>query len=290
MKPAILSAMLLLFAGTPYAQEAGLTPGKVQAPDRFQMIECEGIDNCTSWTFQTSPHGWKGYAKWRTGEEAVLDLSGTSDGKIVVQRTDVVGRKQGLTATYQGSINGDGDQLGGEFKSSYQGVSSSGNWYAVLGTKDLDTPNVLHFCAWHCLTFNLESPRQLMNYTNLPGQSNERRVLTIERFSYNSVIIRRADTGSYPLKVEYIGRMSDDGSGVSGNNWAMTWGARLNDLPKDDEERDRRSGQQQFQAPQQSTLRENLDTTFNGVNAGANVINTTINLWKFFHRGNNPSN
>ncbi|HEX4498596.1 MAG TPA: hypothetical protein VIE43_23160 [Thermoanaerobaculia bacterium] len=278
MKPAILGAMLLLFTGTAYAQ--------VQTPDRFQMIECEGINNCISWTFQASPQGWKGYAKWRTGEEAVLDLSSTSDGKVVIQRTDVVGRKQGLTATYKGSINGDGDQLGGEFKSSYQGVSASGNWYAVLGTKDLDPPNVLHFCGIHCLTFNLENPRQLVNHTNLPGQANERRVLTVERFTYNSVIIHRVDTGSHPLTHEYIGRMTDDGNGVNGGDWTMTWGGRLNDLPKDDQERDRRSGKQQFQAQeqQQLTLREKLDianTISNGVNAGANGVNAGINLWNF---------
>src|ERR1700710_2609873 len=105
MKSVILAAMLLLSTGTAYTQ----TSGKRQVPDRIQMIECEGINNCTPWTFQFSPNGVKGYAKWRSGEEAVLEIVGldVSNGVIVITRTDVVGRKQGLTATYKGSVAGD---------------------------------------------------------------------------------------------------------------------------------------------------------------------------------------
>ena len=250
-----------LLVGVGYSQAQESAPAK--SVDRFQMLECEGVDNCTAWTFQRGQDDrWKGHSEWRTGEQAVLEMESAPGGKLVINRTDVVGRRAGLTATYRGSFN-DEQHLGGDFTASYQGSTSHGNWYAFLGTAELDIPRVLHFCQVHCYTFTLENPRQLVDRTNPPGQSHQKKVLTVEKFTYDSVIIHRIDSGGRPFANDYIGRMSDDGNGFSGKKgWVMTWGARLNDLPQDDQERERRRGtQQQVQVQQLSPLRDLVDTS-----------------------------
>lgn len=301
MKPAMTSlfGMLCLLTGTSYAQNAGHTPVKGQAPDRIQLFECEGINDCTAWTFRRGQDGkWKGHAEWRTGEKAVLEIGSAPDDKIVISRTDVVGKKAGLTATYTGSLSDD-EHIGGAFTASYQGQSSSGNWYAVLGTAELDPPNVLHFCAVHCFTFTQENnSRHLVNYSNLPGESNSKRVLTIEKFSYNSVVIHRVDTreGQQKYTHDYTGRMSDDGSYLSGRMsddgkslseraWTMTWGVRLNELPQDDQERDRWSGKQQQQIivmQQESPQRDLVEKSTILANASTFVTNGLQTLRDIF--------
>lgn len=99
-------------------------------------------------------------------------------------------------------------------------------------------PTVLHFCGQHCITFTLENG-QLINRTNLIGQQNVKRVLTVESFTRDNVIIHRLDTGLVSGKpvsntTDYTGRMSDNGNSLSGNGWKMTWGAALNDIAGDD--------------------------------------------------------
>jgi hypothetical protein len=284
-----LLGILCLLTGIAYAQNAGSSPTKEHASDLIQMLECEGINDCTAWTFRRGQDGrWKGHAEWRTGEKAVLEIDAASDDKIVISRTDVVGKKAGLTATYTGSLS-DAEHLGGVFISSYQGQNSSGNWYAVSGTAEMDAPNVLHFCAVHCYTFTQENnnPRQLMSYSNLPGEAGLKRVLTIERFSYNSVVIHRVDTrrGQQKYTHDYTGRMSDDGSSLSGRMsddgkslgekaWRMTWGVRLNELPQDDQERDRWNGKQQQQ--QIVVLTQQPQRDWIDVSTG---INNLVQIW-----------
>jgi hypothetical protein len=109
-------------------------------------------------------------------------------------------------------------------------------------------PSVLHLCAQHCVTFTREND-QLTNYTIFPGQRNVKRVMVVERFTPESVVIRRTDTGSHPLTVVYSGRMSSDGNSLPGAGWKMTWGAALDSLPGSDEERDRRKAPAQTAAP-----------------------------------------
>jgi len=98
-------------------------------------------------------------------------------------------------------------------------------------------PTVMHFCALHCITLTLENG-QFTNYTNLPGQHDEKRVFAVESFTRESFLIRRTDTGSNPWTTVYSGRMSADGNSVSGDGWQMAWGAALNTLAGSDEERD----------------------------------------------------
>jgi hypothetical protein len=109
-------------------------------------------------------------------------------------------------------------------------------------------PPAMHFCAQHCLTFTLENG-QYTNYTNLPGQQNEKRVFRIERFTRESVIIHRTDYGSFPGSGVYTGKMSDDGNSLSGNGWKITWGAALNSIPGSDEERSQIAARQRQTNP-----------------------------------------
>ena len=101
---------------------------------------------------------------------------------------------------------------------------------AMPEANSLKLPSVMHFCAQHCLTLTLENGK-FTNYTNLPGQWNEKRVFAVEKFTRESVIIHRSDTGSNPGTALYTGRMSDGGNSVSGDGWKITWGAALNTLP-----------------------------------------------------------
>ena len=110
------------------------------------------------------------------------------------------------------------------------------NQTAAAQNSITSTPRVLHLCAQHCVTFTYENG-VLVNYTNLEGQSDVKRVLSIERFTPQSVIIHRVDYGSHPLSQIYTGRMGPGNNSLEGPGWKMTWGTGLADLPGSDEER-----------------------------------------------------
>jgi hypothetical protein len=151
MKPPItrsFTVVLFLFTGATYAQNAGQPAAKSPPAYRLTMTECEGIDNCTPWAFLSS-NGWKGYGKWRAGEEAVLEIRSVRDDQIIILRTDVTGSKVGLTATYDGTF-GDA-QLGGKYTYSYKGESGSGYWYALMGASTPTLPPCRASLLWTVL-------------------------------------------------------------------------------------------------------------------------------------------
>jgi len=98
----------------------------------------------------------------------------------------------------------------------------------------ISLPPVMHFCAQHCLTFTRVKDNELVNYTNLPGQKDEKRVFAIEKFTSDSVVIHRTDTGSYPLDSIMTGKMQYGDSSAAGNGWEISWGKELDQLPGDD--------------------------------------------------------
>lgn len=104
----------------------------------------------------------------------------------------------------------------------------------------LKLPSVLHFCAEQCLTFTLENG-QFVNYTvdymNLPGQANEKRVLSVESFTPESVILRRTDYGSHGVTAVYSGPMEPGNNGAHGKGWSIAWGDALASPPGSHEER-----------------------------------------------------
>jgi hypothetical protein len=239
MKPAMLrftSGMLFLLTGIGYAQNAGQPAPKSQPVYRLTMTECEGIDNCTTWMFLSS-NGWKGYGKWRTGEEAVLEIKGLAEDQITILRTDVTGSKAGLTATYEGTL-GDA-QLGGKYKFSYRGESGYGYWYALIGAPTLSPPAEFHFCAMFCNTWRLENGR----YVNTTSCGNfgaaGASVITIEKFTRESVILDRSDyPPNGPYTARYTGQISSDGNSlingaINGTPapFTLTWGTALNSIP-----------------------------------------------------------
>jgi len=241
----ILSVGLARQAG---AQNTGRSPSSSKAAYRLTMTECEGVDNCTTWSFLSS-NGWKGYAKWRTGEEAILELESPSQGKITIHRTDVQGSKAGLTATYNGTLRG--DRLGGEFESRFQGHDESGNWYAIIGLTAQNPPSIMHLCIAHCFPIVWESG----HYVNRGPQNTS--VYTVDSFTRGSFIMHRTDYGSFPLTATLTGQLSNDGNSVmngviqwtSGNSSSGTflaaWGAAEHSVPWTDEERAARGGSTQ---------------------------------------------
>jgi hypothetical protein len=103
-------------------------------------------------------------------------------------------------------------------------------------------PSVMHFCAQHCVTFTRQQDGTLVNYTNMAGQYNVKRVLTVEKFTPESVIIHRKDTGSHPGESMMVGRMGPGNTTASGQNWQLSWGDALDRLPESDLARAQRQG------------------------------------------------
>jgi hypothetical protein len=202
-------AMTTVSSGqTQSAKTPAQAPSKSKAAVPVTMTECEGTNNCATWTFL----GAQGNGHWPSGEIANLNVERYDDNTVVIQRADSTGSSAGLTAVYTGTRHD--DRVGAEFTSSWPGHwdKKSGNWY----------------------------PRSAGGANN--GGFT---VMTIEKFTRESVIIHRTDTGNFPGSALYTGRMSDDGNSLSGNGWKITWGTALNTLPGSDEERDRIPGSPQ---------------------------------------------
>lgn len=237
-------------ACTACAQSTTIPPSSSKTAYRLTMTECEGVDNCTTWSFLSS-NGWKGYAKWRTGEEAILELESPNPGKITIHRTDVQGSKAGLTATYNGTLRQ--DRLGGEFESHFRGHDESGNWYAMIGVTAPKTPDVIHVCIAHCGALVWESG----HYVNHGGQNTS--IYTVESFTRDSFVMHRTDYGSFPLTATLTGKLSGNDDCVvngviqwtSGNhgsgNFQAAWGTCEHMVPWSDEERAARGGAPQSQ-------------------------------------------
>jgi len=221
--------------GTQSARSAAQGPSKSQAAVPVTMTECEGTNNCATWTFL----GTQGNGQWPSGEIANLSVEKFDADTVSIRRADSTGLSAGLTAVYKGTRHG--DRIGGEFTSSWPGHwnSMSGNWYATIGKAAQSLPSVMHFCAQHCLTFTWENG-QYTNYTNLPGQSGEKRVLTVESFTRESVILHRTDYGSYPGTGVMTGQISSEGNSIvnglsNGTSpFKLTWGTALNSIPGSD--------------------------------------------------------
>jgi hypothetical protein len=204
--------------------------GQVNQPEDsrpFTMTECEGVDNCATWTFL----GAQGNGQWRSGEVANLYFQKVTikDDKSVdveIRRADSTGSTVGLTAIYKGTWRD--NRVGGEFTSSWPGhwKDKSGNWYAMMEAP-LSLPSVMHLCAHdHCLTYTWEDGHYT-NYTNLPNQSGEKRVLTVKSFTRESIVFYDKEEGSYPLTAIWTGRISSEGSNIAdGTVIITTWGGK----------------------------------------------------------------
>jgi hypothetical protein len=82
--------------------------------------------------------------------------------------------------------------------------------------------------------------------------------MTIEKFTPESVIIHRTDTGNYPIDGRMTGRMESGNNSATGNGWKITWGDALDTIPGSGLNTMQGNGQQQSG---QITLKDFVDFT-----------------------------
>ncbi len=243
---------MLLFDGTLHhvdAQGAAKTAA-VSDSRLVTMTECEGVDNCTTWSFS----GIQGTAKSKTGEVfASLLVEKTSGNMITIKRADTEGSKAGLTAIYTGTVKG--NRLSGEYKASWPGHGADseveGDWYAIAGPPPVDLPTIMHFCDVNCTTLQLKNGRYESVQNNNRYDPNWTDIWTVERFTPESVILHRTETGNFPFSDVIVkGRMSPDRNSLVNavnpfhgqgqpETISLAWGSALNTVPGSNVERNR---------------------------------------------------
>ncbi|HXJ91638.1 MAG TPA: hypothetical protein VMT20_02010 [Terriglobia bacterium] len=225
---------------TPSAQNAAQAASKEKAAVPVTMTECEGVNNCATWTFL----GKQGNGQWPSGEVANLSVESLDGDNVVIRRADSTGSSTGLTAVYKGTRHG--DRVGGEFTSSWPGHwdNKAGNWYATIGQSTQSPPSVMHWCAAACRTWIWTNGHYVVQ-----GDTANSQVVTVESFTRDSVIMHRTDTGQYPGTAILTGTISSDGNriingtiawtshpglGLSSGAFNAAWGAAINSIPGGD--------------------------------------------------------
>jgi hypothetical protein len=233
---------------TQSSQNAAQAPSKSQTAVPVTMTECEGTNNCATWTFL----GGSGNGHWPSGEIANLSVERSDANSVVIRRADSTGVSAGLTAVYTGTRHD--DRVGGEYTSSWPGHwdNKSGNWYATVEKNPIGPPSVMHWCALHCGTWTLDkgAPFDKPHY----GSEASGQIVVVENFTRESVVMKRTDYGPYPGTAVLTGQLSSDGNsvvagkiewtyhpccGTSVDNFTAAWGTALNTVPASDAERDR---------------------------------------------------
>jgi hypothetical protein len=225
--------------GASPAQNATKAPTRPPAATPVTMTECEGVNNCATWTFL----GSQGTGQWPSGNIASLTVDRYDNNSVVIRRADSTGASAGLSAVYTGTRHG--DRVGGEYTSSWPGHwdNQSGNWYATV-QKPQAPPPVMRVCDPNgaCSTWT-------WNNGHYDGAwSNATATMTVVSFSPESVIIKRTDTGGRPgfFAYTYSGKISAQGNSILDGVWVgdpgtreaggsghftATWGAALADNP-----------------------------------------------------------
>jgi hypothetical protein len=228
-------------------QNAAQTPPNSHAAGPVTMTECEGVNNCSTWTFL----GTQGTGQWPSGEVANLSVEKYDDNSVVINRADSTGASAGLTAVYKGTRHG--GRVGGEYKSSWPGHwdNQSGNWYAIVQNPQ-SPPPVMRVCG-NPTDWNMCSV-WTWNNGHYDGWREWGAIatMTVVSFTPQSVVISRTDTGppgpGHPgagFTMVYRGTISssgdsildgisDGGGGASGpvsGRFRAFWGAALQALP-----------------------------------------------------------
>ncbi|MFB3764692.1 MAG: hypothetical protein ACE14P_05525 [Methanotrichaceae archaeon] len=91
------------------------------------MRECEngGSEICGTWTLQGNQY----MAKWDNGASATLTIANWGDSGVVVTRYDSEGSSRGLSARYEGKLNGNKIE-NGKVTWTWNGRAWSGTWNA----------------------------------------------------------------------------------------------------------------------------------------------------------------
>jgi len=236
----ILALATVTYTQTPGPrQNAAPASSKPPAPVPVIMTECEGVNNCATWSFL----GAQGTGQWPSGDIANLSVERYDADSVVIRRADSTGVSAGLTAVYTGTRHG--DRVGGDFTSSWPGHwnNQSGNWYATV-QKPQSPPPVMRVCdpAGACSNWT-------WNNGHYDGAwSNAIAIMTVVSFSPGSVVIKRIDTGGRPgyYAYAYTGKISTQGNSIINGDWigepgsvqagisghfTATWGAALGDNP-----------------------------------------------------------
>jgi hypothetical protein len=193
------------------SEEAGRGGAEGQAASPVTMTECEGTNNCATWTFL----GSQGNGQWPSGEVANLTVENFDADTVVIRRADSTGVAAGLTAVYKGTRHG--DRIGGEFTSSWPGHwdGKAGNWYATIEKNSVSLPTLMHWCI-DCAngmggTLVWENGHYL-NVNDVPGQTT---ILTVEKFTRESVVLHRTNSGRYPGSAVLTGQISAQGNSIA---------------------------------------------------------------------------
>jgi hypothetical protein len=219
---------------------AGRAKSKPATGAAVNMTECEGTNNCATWTFL----GGQGSGQWPSGELASLSVEHSDADTVVIRRADSTGPSAGLTAVYKGTRHG--DRVGGEFTSSWPGrwENKTSNWYATIGHADQSPPPVMRVCdpAGACSNWT-------WNNGHYDGAwNNATATMTVVSFSTESVVIKRVDTGGRPGYYAYVytGKISSQGNSILNGDWlgepgsmqagvsghyTATWGTALQNNP-----------------------------------------------------------
>ena len=256
----------------------------VQTSSPAVFKECQGINNCATWTFFNK----KGVGRWPTGEEAVLEATEMSNNQITISRTDVTGGKAGLTGTYTGSLVG--DEVGGTFTSTYQGKTETGHWYWIVTpnvkSDIVSLPAALQVCdVERCLPYRLENDGHYRNYTNLPYQRDEVRTLEVKSFTRGSVEFTETDTGTFPLTAVWSGHISQaDNTVAEGTYYFSSWAGRTVQHPESKPFTIKWGAGMAAVTPPQlaSSGTQAPAITMGDVIQGARNLKDAIELWQFF--------
>jgi hypothetical protein len=252
----LLSVVFAAFslASVSSAQTTPSNRNPVPAPTKPQasavpvtMTECEGTNNCASWTFL----GGQGNGQWPSGEIANLSVERYDDNTVVIRRADSTGPSAGLTAVYSGTRHG--DRVGGEFTSSWPGHwnSMSGNWYATVERNPITPPSVMHICLANCQIWTLDkgAPFDKPHYGSMAAGV----LVVVDKWTRESVVLNRTDY-NVPGTAVLTGKLSSDGNsmvngiinwtwhpccGTSAGPYTAAWGTAINTVPGSNAERDR---------------------------------------------------
>jgi hypothetical protein len=226
---ASLFASLLLTAAMSGQQTTTKAGTAQQTAMPVTMTECEGTNNCATWTFL----GGQGNGQWPSGEVANLSVEKFDNDSVVIRRADSTGSAAGLTATYTGTRHG--DRVGGEFTSSWPGHwnGKSGNWYATVEKMPEGLPRTMRFCGpAHCGTLTWKGGYYDAVYDD--GQRGSK--YTVQLFTREAVLINRVDDNGW--KATLTGKISPEGNSIidakmispdsdTASPYKLTWGTAL---------------------------------------------------------------
>jgi len=228
------------------AQKSSSVPSKPKTAVPVTMTECEGTNNCATWTFL----GSQGNGQWPSGEVANLSVERYDANSVVIRRADSTGASAGLTAVYTGTRHD--DRVGGEYTSSWPGHwdSKSGNWYGTVERNPIRPPSVMHICLANCGTWTLDkgTPFDKPHYGSVASGS----IVVVESWTRQSVLMNRTDY-NVPGAAVLKGKLSSDGNsivdgtitwtyhpccGTGSGPFTAAWGPAINTVPGSNAERD----------------------------------------------------